>query len=315
MIATACIGVGSEGLPRLPTPVRPPAGAGRDKDDDRFEPDRFTFPRKVFVMRNSHSRTGFTLVELLVVIGIIALLISILLPALSKAKRQALIVTELSNMRQVGLGVNMYANDNKGRHPGGNSPWYPHTHHVVRSRLFGYAWDGTAGKYAKTGPSYVVPALELVEVGQQRGGASSRAWGCPMAVGSEAERYVDSWWWNAGCMDTCDEMGKPITCTPDYAGNWWEQSNIEDHYRMTIAGGGYKDANGRQPNPDDIVLITDRGAQIAAGWSLPGHIRTSPRNTSDVEGACTLFLSGRAMWRPRSQLQAKWTGGPVDGYR
>lgn len=57
---------------------------------------------------SKRSRRGFTLIELLVVVAIIALLISILLPALSRAKEQARISTCLSNLRGIGLAANQY---------------------------------------------------------------------------------------------------------------------------------------------------------------------------------------------------------------
>src|SRR4051794_5732332 len=64
--------------------------------------------------KRSNVSKGFTLIELLVVIGIIAVLISILLPAFQKARSQARTIQCMSNLRNVMTTVVMYANDNKG---------------------------------------------------------------------------------------------------------------------------------------------------------------------------------------------------------
>jgi prepilin-type N-terminal cleavage/methylation domain-containing protein/prepilin-type processing-associated H-X9-DG protein len=66
---------------------------------------------------NPRTRTGFTLVELLVVIAVIALLAAMVVPALGKAKTQAQRTACLNKLRQWGLALNMYADEN-----GGNTP-------------------------------------------------------------------------------------------------------------------------------------------------------------------------------------------------
>ena len=75
-------------------------------------------------LRNRQSG-GFTLTELLIVMGIIALLLSILLPSLTKARRSAQQVGCGSNLRQLGLAFTMYADDYHGMYPTAEDPVIP----------------------------------------------------------------------------------------------------------------------------------------------------------------------------------------------
>src|SRR3712207_2331514 len=99
------------------------------------------------------SRGGFTLVELLVVIGIITVLIGLLLPALGKVREHSRRTNCLSNLRQLGHAMVMYTNEFKGRLPNTNPPSTPADYTATNEVLV-----ALNDLYVKSPPSFHCPS-------------------------------------------------------------------------------------------------------------------------------------------------------------
>lgn len=112
--------------------------------------------------RHVHARPakGFTLVELLVVIGIIALLIAILLPSLRRARQSAQSVACMSNERQVGIAIQQYLHDSKGQY----MPYYSLSIGAWYRRLVADpdVWPNNARGYLPGYDVFFCPAYEHV---------------------------------------------------------------------------------------------------------------------------------------------------------
>jgi prepilin-type N-terminal cleavage/methylation domain-containing protein len=250
-----------------------------------------------YVMNTSErtKRAGFTLVELLVVVGIIAALIAILLPALTKAREAANTVACLANLRSMGQAMQIYAAENRGAIAGsGNST----------SR---YLWiDQGAGGYANAGYAinnvpnamdlfdYCYPLAKImrVQIPETTSGVTKfnayrtlKVFLCPSNIGVIANpaagapagsvsgqmlSYV-----TAACFLLTPSRTDDISYNGRVAmsnGNYWSfptsyaprVSKVGDGARKIYAADGARFTNATTPPTFTLAITTEVGASLAA---------------------------------------------------
>ena len=220
------------------------------------------------------SRSAFTLVELLVVIGIIALLIAILLPALQAARRQANMVKCGTALREIGNAFAMYAHENKGFYPpaswqgGSGGP----TYNIDGTNYSSAIWHSFIAKYV-TKTKLGISSSNADEAADSR---KSVIWGCPIWVG-----------WASGAIGGFDRtlsgygMNPYPTLTSTSATQVGADATLEQPptnqrnlIRYTGSGAvqnGIWTKAVRYPRPSDRGLVAD-------AWNWRVKVRPRPAN-------------------------------------
>jgi prepilin-type N-terminal cleavage/methylation domain-containing protein/prepilin-type processing-associated H-X9-DG protein len=235
------------------------------------------------------AASGFTLIELLVVIAIIALLASMLLPAVSKAQAKGRQTYCLNNLRQLAMGTHMYVGD--------NNDWYPPIQEMKPG--FETSWRPYLFNFVGKNPNVYDCPVEKDEV-YASGCPAGLKKGSPWLIGQFASGEidipsgigaVDVHWLKGGAPPP---FGRP----QGYENNVCRATSIESPSRCLILGDGNSDINGVWPHDrwwiwKEIGDAKDKGFNRLSQGDR-GAVRHSRRsNYALADGSACLLDPGR----------------------
>lgn len=273
------------------------------------------------------KKDAFTLIELLVVIAIIAILAGMLLPALAKARNQAIKTQCIDNEKQQLLVLTMYAEENRDLLPDGkDGNWCWDMDATLANQLIGYGtvpltWydPGTAPKF---GP---VDWFGTVPYGTVPGGTQSLwTFGAPypdptakpgdgFRVNGYAQTFVHTPSYAGDfATNTNEKLGE--SSTPADLGNGIPSVPVGPLSRRPLTACSTLDGPG-QGSDVYSVMLTYNWISVQGGYEYNGipktHISAHLKNATVPEGANIGMIDGHVEWCPFRQMIAR-TGAPGD---
>ena len=223
----------------------------------------------------------FTLIELLVVVAIIAILAALLLPVLARAKESARRVVCMSNLRQWGMALAMYADNNNGLLPETTQYWgdgrYPNLIMADDPDSTPYFSIGKIGS--------LVPGTDTVNR------RLSGIWRCPSGENANIEVSINWWWQNyAWTQFDYSYFGQ--------VGKWTDKTTFP------------QELSAARLEPDRLLM-----SDVIYRWHVNGawwynHGEDGPRfhggpfdyGPPRLTGICRMYGDARVEWKPRSQF-------------
>ncbi|MDA8377859.1 MAG: prepilin-type N-terminal cleavage/methylation domain-containing protein [Planctomycetia bacterium] len=291
-------------------------------------------------------QNGFTLIELLVVISIIALLIALLLPALARARQLAVRIQGASNMRQIGIALQEYANTYRGRYPLANLWNYPFgdqiyfggpdgtTYPIAGLAMLYYSSFGIAGGNmipSTPRPGVLTPTENGISLLFSPDTGSGEQDSQIPTSSYNSQGYLVNWWLYTGLCYWVDRGidYKPTYDAPAVAGYYQPPIVTGTIYSGNIANTWYfmngdpehEPALNPQSNPGTL-LVTDNAlfsnnftnadsAMGLANFLFTGansnYVNGSPGNYLPA-GEHEMYNDGSVRWVPISNIKARLYG-------